>query len=677
MRPRRLHPAVLAALVALLLAAGLAPARANVVEAADAPSEGETVTTVLHPGWNAIGWLGTEAPVSGLFEQIDAARVVALPDAGEYRYAWPDRTEGFPALTPGMGLWLYVGGDRQVHWTRAGTSYGAVARMQAGLNLVGVVADGAVSPPADAEARAWRWDPARQEYERHRLGDKTLSGGEALWVDAAAPFNLWQPGTEPPPLFFLGAVSDYRRETLLTEYVKMRRFFAEEFGVAIRGNTHYIAADVEAIRPLYVQLVGREPPDGFCEQSAQGARLVVVRCIGLPEGTFDYGYVSRLLIEVPGKGVPRRGAPTLDPRGPGWLIAGSRQYVLEEYRDGPTTGQRLNLETGAKRTSLPLSYFEVSENRTGVTDFSERALGFFAVEWLAERAGNASVFDYLTLMGTSDDWRAAFATAFGIDVEDFYHEFAAYRAAGLTPLPHLIDDLDAPALVFVGDVPAADAAEIRSEFENVQQFFTDRFEARATEFTLYVASDESTALRAFPDRRHHSCSAPPFRSTAVALLEQCRNWIALEQIYVGAMVQELAPLGLLRFPGVGFYNASSRGPNWLLSGLEDYATTAYQAAVGRRDLAYNWERHARVARNTSYSLREVEMTGNGPVAALGYLAVDWLAERVGEPAVFEYYRLLLPSPSPEAAFELAFGLTIEEFHVAFDEYHATLRQSGQ
>ncbi|MYE45222.1 MAG: hypothetical protein F4X25_00415 [Chloroflexi bacterium] len=675
MRPRSLRPALLAALAALLFTAGLA----HTSEASDGASEGGTITTLLHPGWNMVGWVGPETPTSELFDALPQLQTVGAWDAsaGAYRYEWRGLKNDVPAVTPGMGLWLYLGGDRQLYWTRPGTSDGVVLRLGAGRRLVGVVADGAVEPPEDADARAWRWDPLRQDYEPYRFGDATLRGGEALWIEAAAPFNLWQPGTESPPLFFLGDVSDYRRETLLGEYPKLRRYFAEEFGVAIRGNTHYIAADVEAIRPLYLQFVGREPPEGFCGRSVGSIQLVTVRCIGPPGGTLDYDYISQLLIEVPGKGVHGRGEPALDPRGPGWLIAGARQYALEEYRGGPTTRQRLNLETGARRTSLPLSYFEVSDNRDGATNFSETALGFFAVEWLAQRAGNPAVFDYLKLVRTSNDWRAAFATAFGIDVEDFYLSFATYRAGDLTPLPHLIDDLDAPALVFLGDVPEADAAEVRAEFENVQQFYSDRFEARATEFTLYVAADESTALRAFPDRRHHSCSSPPSWSSAVALLEQCLNWSALERIYVGAMVQELAPLGLLRFPGISAYTESSRGPNWLLSGLENYATTAYQAAAGRRDLAYNWEAHARVARSTSYSLREVANTGDGPVAALGYLAVDWLVERAGDRAVFEYYRLLLPEPSVEAAFERAFGLTIEAFYLEFDEYHARLRESGQ
>ena len=677
MQRRRLHPLLLAALAAVLLAAGLAPASPS--EAADEASEAEMITTVLHPGWNAVGWVGPTTPVWHLFEEIGALRVVATQDetTRDYRYAWPGRQDEFPMLTPGLGLWLYVSGDTPVRWTRPAAPAGLVLRLRPGLNLVGVVSDGAVDLSAAAASDAWRWDPSRQEYEPYRFGDATLTGGEALWIEASEPVNWWQPGKAEPPFVFLGDVPTYRRQQLLTEYANVRRFFAEHFAVATRGRLHYIAADAEAARDVYAEVFGDEPREGFCGRSSQEIDITVLRCIGPPEGTLDYDYVGQLLLEIPGKGVSWRGEPTLDPRGPGWLITGAQQYALASYREattGPDVRQRRNLQTGATRISLPLSHFEVSENRDGDTNFSERALGFFAVEWLAQRTGNASVFDYLRLMRTSTDWRAAFATAFGIDVEDFYRAFAAYRAADLSPLPHLIDDLEEPVLLFVGGVPEAHAAAIRTEFENVQRFYAERFEARATEFTLYVTPDRESAVRAFPERRYYSCGSPPSSGTAVAPLDQCGASLPLEQIYVGAMVGELAPLPLLRFTDVHIYTERSRGPNWLIAGLEEYARAAYRAAAGGTDLAADWERYARRARTTSYSLRDAATSTGGSVLALGYLAVDWLVERAGEPAVFDYYRVLPSSTSAEAAFESAFGLTLEDFYEQFEAYHATLRQ---
>ena len=56
--------------------------------------------------------------------------------------------------------------------------------------------------------------------------------------------------------------------------------------------------------------------------------------------------------------------------------------------------------------------------------------------------------------------------------------------------------------------------------------------------------------------------------------------------------------------------------------------------------------------------------------ALSFLAGEWLAERAGEPALFEYYRLLPTSDSWEAAFEGAFGITIDDFYEKFEAYRA-------
>ena len=281
---RRFPPTLLATLAALVLAAGLAPTQAT---ASDEATEGETITTELHPGWNAAGWVGPEVPVSDLFEQIEALRVVAMRYAGEYRYAWPDRTEGFPALTPGIGLWLYLSGDTPVRWTRPAAPDGLVLRLRTGLNLVGVVADGSVALPGDSEARAWRWDPVEQGYEPYRFGDATPSGGEALWIEVSEPVNWWQPGTAEPPFVFLGDIPEYRRQGLLTEYENVRRFFAEHFAVAARSRPHYIGADVEAVRQVYATVYGHEPREGFCGRTNWEIDISVLRCIGPPEGTPD------------------------------------------------------------------------------------------------------------------------------------------------------------------------------------------------------------------------------------------------------------------------------------------------------------------------------------------------------------------------------------------------------
>ena len=927
----RTRPALLAVLAALVFATGLAPTQASASEDSNETAEAETITTVLHPGWDMVGWVGPATPTSELFELLPQLRRVSVWDAEakEYRRARRYNQADLPTLTPGMGMWLLLGGDAPVSWTRAVSDEHVVLPLHAGLNLVGIVADGAVSPPDDAEARAWRWDPSRQDYEPYRFGDASLSGGEALWIEVSQPVNWWQPGSAEPPFVFLGDVPTEDRRAILGEYENVRRFFAEGFAVATRGEPRYIAANLEVIRTEYLRLVGEEPQDGVCAWTHQGIDIRALQCLGPPEDTFNYEYLRKLLIEIPGKGGNWRGAPRLDPRGPGWLVQGTREYALTSYRE--ETGdrairQRSNMETGARRTSLPLSYFEVTESRDGATNFSEVALGFFAVEWLAERAGNPAVFEYLRLMRTSRDWRGTFETAFGISVdefyaafatvraeafpplphltseaigpvtvflgdvpldtrsamsaesagmykmligrfgadpfeytffvatnkqwfrhmapplgggvwlrsgesscshvnssaavlmltlrcfeafpdilhrnllqaalaqlapwhslpaveeghtrrgpmwlqigtelytrheyleaasggvrtrfqsssafavapalrplssmetisasnaarsqvealgflavewlanragdpavfeyyrllpsstsveaafesafglkiEDFYEQFEAYRSETFPPHPHLTDDLEEPLLEFVGAVPADTATEIRTEFENVRQFFADRFEAEATEFTLYVARNAESATRALPDVGHISCTGSPESGRAVITLDRCHG-PTMDYIYVGAIVGELAPQEVLRMVSDIVFSTASRAPVWVSDGLVKYATSAYQAHAGRLDLAEYRRREVNVARITRSPLQDLAVDHPGAIPSLGFLAVEWLAERAGEPALFDYYRVLPPATSAEAAFEQAFGLTIEDFYEQFEAYRATLQ----
>ncbi len=71
--------------------------------------------------------------------------------------------------------------------------------------------------------------------------------------------------------------------------------------------------------------------------------------------------------------------------------------------------------------------------RPGATtgaDFSDGALRFFAVEWLAERVGNAAIVDYLRHLecGHHRDCRAAFETAFGMIAGEVHAVFEEVRA---------------------------------------------------------------------------------------------------------------------------------------------------------------------------------------------------------------------------------------------------------
>ena len=55
---------------------------------------------------------------------------------------------------------------------------------------------------------------------------------------------------------------------------------------------------------------------------------------------------------------------------------------------------------------------------------------------------------------------------------------------------------------------------------------------------------------------------------------------------------------------------------------------------------------------------------------MSFLAGEWLAKSAGEPARLDYYRQLPDSDGWEAAFETAFGMSVDDFHTEFEAHRA-------
>ena len=284
----RLPLPLLAVLAALLLFAQPTPAHADEPLPPDETAEAGTITTVLQPGWNMVGWIGPAAHTSELFEEIPALYAVSAWDAGAQQYLRATRasSEEFPALTPGRGLWLRVGGDVPVHWTRPVTPDGVVLRLQPGLNLVGIAADGPIGQFDPAASGAWTWERARERYETYSFGGAALAQGDAIWLQVSVPVNWWQPGTAEPPIVFLGDVPEHVQAEIRAAYDNARAFFAERFGVVATHRLTYVGSDPDAVRDIYREHFGfgqYEPNEGFCGTGSSLILLKVLRCAYPPE----------------------------------------------------------------------------------------------------------------------------------------------------------------------------------------------------------------------------------------------------------------------------------------------------------------------------------------------------------------------------------------------------------
>ena len=149
--------------------------------------------------------------------------------------------------------------------------------------------------------------------------------------------------------------------------------------------------------------------------------------------------------------------------------------------------------------------------------------------------------------------------------------------------------------------------------------------------------------------------------------------MGLDYVYTGAVIQELA---YKQPPASG--SVRGRAPGWFEDGVVAYAEAAYGEAVGTlmpgefHDLAVAAAVHNPVKLEGLAGLSGAFAAGTWPTKALGFLAVERLADHAGDLAVFEYYRRLPEATSRDEAFEQAFGLTFEEFYEQFEAYRATL-----
>ena len=154
------------------------------------------MTTELQPGLNLAGWTEPEADVSAIFEAIPALEAVYAWDAEGQRYRLAVLTQSGPrgdldTLTPGMGLWLHLGGDEPFTWTRPLSSQAGLVSLHEGWNLVVWAGEIAV---ADALSRLG--DVLEEAVDEDGRPYLFLSRGNAFWLRVSEATE-WSRGDSP------------------------------------------------------------------------------------------------------------------------------------------------------------------------------------------------------------------------------------------------------------------------------------------------------------------------------------------------------------------------------------------------------------------------------------------------------------------------------------------------
>ena len=155
----------------------------------------------------------------------------------------------------------------------------------------------------------------------------------------------------------------------------------------------------------------------------------------------------------------------------------------------------------------------------------------------------------------------------------------------------------------------------------------------------------------------------------LGLLVGCREPIAFDHEYVHVIQHQLAR------GAVG--SSWETKPAWLIEGSAEYIAGRYRDAMDYEDYDDARERAVEVVEDEreEISLSQLETRADfrevdpGFSYALGMLAAEWLAAHAGDEALFEYQRQLSRAGSKwPFAFEIAFGMTVEEFYEAFRQH---------
>ena len=485
-----------------------------------------------------------------------------------------------------------------------------------------------------------------------------------------------------PILVFEGEIPADTVARIRSEFEGVQRLFIERLGSGPVDYTVFIAADAASAAAAHLRVSGEELEQGRCGVWRPQHSVVDLGCQTRIVTHLAWNAVTR----VSGRLAPLESLPPVAegyrPRGAAWLTSGLARYVEAVSREAagietlPETRNR-GIAFGA-HAGQPLRNMETSGDFAAVEARVAHALSFLAADRLVQRAGERSIFEYYRLLPSSDSWQEAFEGAFGITIDEFYTAFEDYRSEIAPPLPHLADDVDEPILVFEGEIPADTAARIRAQFEGVQTLFIERFGTGSADYTVFVAADAASAaaahLRVYGEELEQgNCGSWQSHYYVMDLACQPRVVSYLTWNHSTRVVERLAPRDSLP-PAVEGYR--ERGALWLSDGLGRYVEAVSRETAGIETFSETRNRNIVWARQTGQPLRNVETSAGSdavgrPIAsALSFIAADWLVQRAGERSIFEYYRLLPSSASWQEAFEGAFGITIDEFYTAFEDYRA-------
>ena len=425
--------------------------------------DGYWVSTALFPGLNLIGWLEAPTPVGELFAAIPRAEALFVWDAPERTWRYASRSArapsgGLDVLKPGMGVWLRLGGSGAARWerlvapgSRATTPLQGYTDLHQGGAFVAWIESW--GPPLDVlgDDLLWiqRWDSSRQRWDEPQVpasagfaqGVHDSRAGDGFWI-ATARSGLWRqhrarwwPETAEPhdwiqSIDFWGDVSESEQQRLRDHAAAVAAFSLERFGSSTTPQVHAAAdlASGETMRKAVWGLGGT--PN--CGEATTNELTVIIACYGrdaIDSGTFTHEYFHTLQSQRYRQRYDANAFEREKDQAPGWLLEGSPEWVRYTYMDSIRAGVYADVRAigvaAAARNAETLP-----DARLYLQSGMHAALGFLATERLTDRFGDASILEYFTQRALHATSAQAFEATFGLTLDEFYDEFAAWRAEG-------------------------------------------------------------------------------------------------------------------------------------------------------------------------------------------------------------------------------------------------------
>jgi len=225
--------------------------------------------------------------------------------------------------------------------------------------------------------------------------------------------------------------------------------------------------------------------------------------------------------------------------------------------------------------------------------------------------------------------------------------------------------------VFLGDFTRGERESLRRELKTAQVIFADNFGAVTSDFTVYLSTDlqqlneRVASFLGESYRVGHTCGGLSLTAGAIIVVVQdCPAFKSqggfLAHEYFHVLQGREGPI-----PVTG-----NVWPDWVVEGSAVYASALVSDARGRipfdvwrKGVRITWSALARPLPRDAYSLT-VPAHSTLFTYQVGFLAIDWLVEQNGPESILAFFRL----GAHEAAFEQAFGMTLDQFELAFDAH---------